>query len=186
MTSARVASSPLPTELGEQTVVERLLPHVSEERIRETIVKLSEGSVATTHSPTHPPVTATAYARTHPPTTTSTTPTHHHTRTHSPTYAPPIHVNIGISPLLDSSLCTWCRYLTRHYTTALGVQSSEWIASEFARIAAEVGRSKDVEVVVHRHSAFPQPSIIAKIKGTDLEAETIVIGAHADSVAGTS
>ncbi len=71
-------------------------------------------------------------------------------------------------------------YWNRYYTTRQAVDSALWIADQF-RNAAQ-GRA-DVEVQVYQHQGWPQPSVVAKIKGTDTQLnEGIVIGAHEDSI----
>jgi len=71
-------------------------------------------------------------------------------------------------------------YQTRYYTTATGVSSSLWLASQYRSIGQ--GRS-DIEVLSYDHS-WAQPSIIARIRGTTYPNEKVIIGGHIDSTAG--
>ena len=70
-------------------------------------------------------------------------------------------------------------YKNRYYKSKSGVESSNWIFDKWKELSK--GRS-DVEVEKYQHSRWPQPSIILTLKGSS--DETIVVGGHADSVAG--
>lgn len=70
-------------------------------------------------------------------------------------------------------------YKNRYYKSQTGVDSQKWLKSYWKKIAA--GRN-DVKVEFYKHSRWIQPSVIATIKGKT--EDVIVIGGHADSVAG--
>ena len=70
-------------------------------------------------------------------------------------------------------------FKNRYYKSSTGVDSQKWLKSHWEKITA--ARS-DVTVEFFKHDRWPQPSLIATIKGkTD---DVIVIGGHADSIAG--
>lgn len=70
----------------------------------------------------------------------------------------------------------------RHYQSEEGVQSMEWIASQFQKIKSKNKRS-DVIVEYFDHKNFKQPSVVATIAGHgELAEEIVVIGGHGDSV----
>jgi len=69
-------------------------------------------------------------------------------------------------------------YTTRYYTSATGVQASNWLVSEYQRFA---GSRTDIEVLQFVHS-WPQPSVIARIIGNGPHKdEVVVVGGHIDS-----
>jgi leucyl aminopeptidase len=72
-------------------------------------------------------------------------------------------------------------YHNRFYKAQTGVDSSNWIMSKWQEISA--GRS-DVKVEAFKHASWPQPSIILTIEGSELPNEIVIIGGHADSIAG--
>jgi len=71
-------------------------------------------------------------------------------------------------------------YQTRYYTTQTGVSSSNWLRTEYSRIAAGVPY---VSVSPFSHN-WAQSSIIASIEGTTHSDEIVIIGGHIDSTAG--
>lgn len=70
-------------------------------------------------------------------------------------------------------------FRNRYYKSSTGVDSQEWLKSHWEKITA--ARS-DVKVEFFNHDRWPQPSLIATIKGKS--DDVIVIGGHADSIAG--
>lgn len=71
-------------------------------------------------------------------------------------------------------------FKNRYYKSESGVAAAEWIKNRFLALAA--GRT-DITVELFKHDSFPQPSVIAKIKGTGLHAnERVILGAHEDSI----
>lgn len=69
----------------------------------------------------------------------------------------------------------------RYYKSQTGVDSQKWIKSHWEEIAA--GRN-DIKVELFKHKKWPQPSLILTVEGTELKDEVVVIGGHADSIAG--
>jgi bacterial leucyl aminopeptidase len=70
---------------------------------------------------------------------------------------------------------------TRYYKSQTGVQSSEFIRDTWAALAK---KRSDVKVELYKHKSWPQASIIMTIPGTDRSDEIIIVGGHADSIAG--
>lgn len=89
---------------------------------------------------------------------------------------------------LQSNVEKLSSFHNRFYNSEDGVQSMEWIASQFQKIKSR-NKRKDVTVEYFDHKDFKQPSVIATIEGEgDLAHEIVVIGGHGDSVnwSGTS
>lgn len=70
---------------------------------------------------------------------------------------------------------------TRYYKSKTGVQSSEFISNTWASFAR---KRNDVKVESFKHRNWPQPSIIMTIAGSEKPEEIVVLGGHADSIAG--
>lgn len=69
----------------------------------------------------------------------------------------------------------------RFYKADTGVESQAWLKSKWEELSK--GRS-DVKVEYFNHSKWPQPSLVMTIEGTKKAEEIVVIGGHADSIAG--
>lgn len=72
-------------------------------------------------------------------------------------------------------------FKTRHHKSKTGLESSQYIRDEWAKLAAH---RTDVKVEFYEHKSTPQPSIIITIDGTDQASDIVVVGGHADSIAG--
>ena len=72
-------------------------------------------------------------------------------------------------------------FKNRYYKSQTGVDSQAYIKSTWENLAT--GRT-DAKVEYYQHSKWPQPSIIMTVEGTSKKDEIIVIGGHADSIAG--
>lgn len=70
-------------------------------------------------------------------------------------------------------------FRNRYYKSKHGVQSSEWIAAKWSELVK--GRN-DASVELYNHPKWPQKSPILTIKGES--EEVIIVGGHADSIAG--
>jgi leucyl aminopeptidase len=70
---------------------------------------------------------------------------------------------------------------TRFYKSQTGVQSSEFIRDTWASLAK---KRNDVKVELYKHPKWPQASIIMTITGSEKPEEIVVLGGHADSIAG--
>lgn len=68
----------------------------------------------------------------------------------------------------------------RYYQSETGYQSQQWLKGKWEELTQ--GRS-DIKVEFFNHS-WKQPSIILTIEGTEKPKEIVVIGGHADSIAG--
>jgi len=85
-----------------------------------------------------------------------------------------------VTPLaIEQTIKKLSSYHNRYYKSETGVQSSNWIKSKWEDMSN--GRA-DIKVESFSHRQWPQPSIIMTIEGES--DETIVIGGHADSIAG--
>jgi len=71
-------------------------------------------------------------------------------------------------------------HFTRYYTTETGKQAAHWIYNKFLEIK---GSRTDITVQLFSHS-WLQPSVIARIEGTDPQTkdEVIIISSHEDSI----
>lgn len=70
-------------------------------------------------------------------------------------------------------------YNNRYYTSTTGIAAAKWIA---AQLTSWSSHRSDVNVQLHQHKNWGQPSVIATIKGAS--PETIIIGGHLDSISG--
>ncbi|EQC47791.1 peptidase, M28 family [Bacteriovorax sp. BSW11_IV] len=80
---------------------------------------------------------------------------------------------------IRSTIIKLSSYHNRYYKSTTGVESSNWIADEWKKLVAH---RSDAKVSLFNHTSWPQPSVILKIEGES--PETIIIGGHADSIAG--
>jgi leucyl aminopeptidase len=85
------------------------------------------------------------------------------------------------APKIQQTIETLAAFNNRYYKADTGVQSSTKIRDMWQAIAA--GRS-DVKVELYQHSGWPQPSVILTIQGSSRADEIVVLGGHADSIAG--
>ena len=72
-------------------------------------------------------------------------------------------------------------YQNRYYKSQTGVDSQAYVKETWEKLAA--GRM-DVKVEYFNHSGWPQPSVVLTVEGTDLNNEIVILGGHADSIAG--
>lgn len=72
-------------------------------------------------------------------------------------------------------------FKTRYYKSETGVQSSEFIRDTWAALSKH---RSDTKVELYKHKDYPQASIIMTIEGSERPDEIVVIGGHADSIAG--
>lgn len=70
---------------------------------------------------------------------------------------------------------------TRYYKSDTGVKSSEFIRDTWAALAKS---RSDVKVELYKHNNWPQASIIMTITGSENPEEIVIVGGHADSIAG--
>ena len=69
----------------------------------------------------------------------------------------------------------------RYYQSQYGVDSQKYVKSKWESLVAS---RKDATVEFYNHSDWKQPSVILTIKGSVSPDEVIVVGGHADSIAG--
>lgn len=72
-------------------------------------------------------------------------------------------------------------FKTRYYKSETGVQSSQFIRDTWAALAKH---RSDVKVELVQHTDWPQASIVMTIQGSDKANEIVILGGHADSIAG--
>lgn len=71
------------------------------------------------------------------------------------------------------------KYKNRYYASTTGIAAAKWIAGQLTSWSSH---RSDVNVKIHQHKSWGQPSVIATIKGAS--PETIIIGGHLDSISG--
>ena len=77
------------------------------------------------------------------------------------------------------------RYRNRYYASSHGKTSAEWIREHWQSLAA--GRSDvTTELFTACSTCSTQPSVILTIRGWDLPDEVVVLGAHLDSINGST
>lgn len=80
---------------------------------------------------------------------------------------------------IESTILALSAFTNRYYTSRSGVDASNWLLAQWRALGA--GR-EDISVTLIAHKAYPQPSVSLTIVGTDLAEETVVVGAHLDSI----
>ena len=76
-------------------------------------------------------------------------------------------------------------YRNRYYASTHGKTSAEWIRSHWQSLAT--GRSDiTTELFTACANCSTQPSVILTIQGSDLRSEVVVLGAHLDSINGST
>lgn len=84
-------------------------------------------------------------------------------------------------PSIRSMIEKLSNFKTRYYKSETGVQSSEFIRDTWAALSKH---RSDVKVELYKHKNWPQASIIMTIEGSENADEIVVLGGHADSIAG--
>lgn len=84
-------------------------------------------------------------------------------------------------PSIRDMIIKLSNFNTRYYKSETGVKSSEFIRDTWAAMAS---KRNDVVVELFKHKNWPQPSIIMTIKGSETPNEVVILGGHADSIAG--
>jgi len=84
--------------------------------------------------------------------------------------------------LMKQILPPLSKFNTRYYTTDTGKQSSDWLFGQVqSLITANNSKNLKVSVKQFKHS-WVQNSIIARIEGLNNNQETVIVGAHQDSI----
>lgn len=80
---------------------------------------------------------------------------------------------------IASTIVALSGFTNRYYRSQSGVDAANWLLAAWREIGA--GR-EDISVVQVVHKGYPQPSVTLTIAGTDLADESVVVGAHLDSI----
>lgn len=102
----------------------------------------------------------------------------------------PIHMELvdGYLTQMDTrgifaSISHLSSYFNRYYTTTTGREAVLWLEAEYRKAA---GNRPDVQITLFEHD-WEQPSLVVTVLGKgDNKAETVVLGGHIDSTAGTA
>ena len=84
-------------------------------------------------------------------------------------------------PSIRSMIEKLSNFNTRYYKSDTGIKSSEFIRDTWAELSKH---RSDVKVELYKHSNWPQASILMTIEGSEKSDEVIILGGHADSIAG--
>lgn len=84
-------------------------------------------------------------------------------------------------PSIRSMIEKLASFNTRFYKSETGVKSSEFIRDTWADLAKN---RNDVKVELVQHKNWPQASIVMTIQGSEKSDEIVIVGGHADSIAG--
>lgn len=82
---------------------------------------------------------------------------------------------------IASTIAALSAFTNRYYMSPSGVEASNWLLSHWRALGA--GRA-DISVEQLAHKGYPQQSVILTIAGTDLAEQSVVVGAHLDSILG--
>lgn len=82
---------------------------------------------------------------------------------------------------IEASILSLSGFTNRYFRSQSGVEASNLLLSAWRELAA--GRA-DISVMQIKHPGYPQPSVSLTIPGSDLAEETVVVGAHLDSIVG--
>lgn len=72
-------------------------------------------------------------------------------------------------------------FKNRYYKAQTGVDSQAYLKKSWKNLTAS---RSDISVDYFQHSSYPQPSIIMTVEGQSKSDEIVIIGGHADSIAG--
>jgi leucyl aminopeptidase len=80
---------------------------------------------------------------------------------------------------IEETILGLSAFPNRYYKSPSGVDASNWLFSHWSEMAA--GRP-DITVKQFAHAGYPQQSVMLSIAGSDRPDESIVLGAHLDSI----
>lgn len=83
---------------------------------------------------------------------------------------------------IEATILSLSAFTNRYYRSQSGVEASNWLLSAWRELAA--GRT-DISVMQINHRGYPQPSVSLTIAGSDLAEESVIVGAHLDSIVGS-
>jgi bacterial leucyl aminopeptidase len=84
-------------------------------------------------------------------------------------------------PSIRNMIIKLSDFNTRYYKSDTGVKSSEFIRDTWMELSKH---RSDVKVELYNHKGWPQASIIMTIQGSEKNNEIVIVGGHADSIAG--
>lgn len=82
---------------------------------------------------------------------------------------------------IEATILALSGFTNRYYRSQSGVDAAHWLLSTWRALGT--GRA-DIAVSLINHAGYPQPSVSLSIAGTDLAEESVVVGAHLDSILG--
>ena len=105
----------------------------------------------------------------------------------SPSRSYGIHQRGLVEPMLanmqeknvEATIVALAGFANRYYMSQSGVDAANWLTSAWRQLGAGRG---DISVSQVVHKGYPQPSVTLTIAGSDLADETVVVGAHLDSI----
>jgi leucyl aminopeptidase len=80
---------------------------------------------------------------------------------------------------IEQTIVSLAAFPNRYYKSPSGVDASTWLFTRWSEMAA--GRA-DIGVTQFTHADYPQKSVMLSIAGSDKPDESIVLGAHLDSI----
>ncbi|MGZ5178807.1 MAG: M20/M25/M40 family metallo-hydrolase, partial [Burkholderiales bacterium] len=80
---------------------------------------------------------------------------------------------------IEATILALSAFPNRYYKSQSGVDASNWLAAKWTGIAA--GRP-DITVKQVTHAGYPQASVMLSIAGSEKPDESVVLGAHLDSI----
>jgi leucyl aminopeptidase len=90
-------------------------------------------------------------------------------------------INSAKEDHIRNTIVKLSNFHNRYYKAQTGVDSQKFIHGVWSNLTR--GRS-DAKVSYFKHEKWPQPSVMLTIKGSERPNEVVVIGGHADSIAG--
>jgi len=91
-----------------------------------------------------------------------------------------INANANTS-LMKSALKTFSDFNNRYYRSDTGVVSANWLFDQVKSITSASAKGQSIKTSQFDHP-WGQKSIIARIEGQDGNQETVIVGAHQDSI----
>ena len=80
---------------------------------------------------------------------------------------------------IEQTILSLSAFPNRYYKSQSGVDASNWLFTTWSEMAK--GRP-DITVEKVTHAGYPQKSVVLRIAGSDKPTESIVLGAHLDSI----
>lgn len=80
---------------------------------------------------------------------------------------------------IETTLTEFSSFRNRYYTSATGVEGSQYI---FDKCQAIASTRNDITCSIFTHANYPQFSVIARIEG-NVGNDTVILGSHLDSIA---